>query len=110
MPALEIIKNYFDCGNLFVNKRSDNHKEHLYRYCVRSLDDLKTKVIPFFKKNSLKTYKRNDFEIFSRIVEMMSERIHLKESGRNKIAKLVEGMNRKKQSRFLKSSDTIRRA
>ena len=110
LPALEIIKNYFECGNLFINKRSDNHKEHLYRYCVRSLGDLKTKIIPFFKENSLKTYKRNDFEIFSKIVNMMSEGIHLKESGRKKIAILVEGMNRKKQSRFLKSSETKRQA
>ena len=108
LPALEIIKNYFECGKLFINKRSDNHKEHLYRYCVRSLGDLKTKIIPFFKENSLKTYKRNDFEIFSKIIEMMSEGIHLKENGRKKIATLVEGMNRKKQSRFLKSPETKR--
>src|SRR3989338_6125556 len=108
LPALEIIKNYFGCGNLFVNKRSDNHRESLYRYCIRSLDDLNKVILPFFKNNSLKTYKRNDFEIFSKIVEMMSKREHLQEKGRKKIAKLVEGMNRKKQSRFLKSSETKR--
>ena len=109
LPALEIIKNYFRCGNLFLNKRSDNHREHLYKYCIRSLKDLNKVIIPFFTKNTLKTYKRNDFEIFSKIVSMMSQGVHLKENGRNRIAKLVEGMNRKKKSRFLKSSDTTRR-
>ena len=108
LPALEIIKDYFGCGNLFVNKRSDNHREPLYRYCVRSLNDLSKVIIPFYTKNHLKTYKRNDFEIFSKIVALMSQGIHLKKNGRNRIAKLVEGMNRKKKSRFLKSSDTIR--
>jgi hypothetical protein len=108
LPALKIIKNYFECGRLFINKRKDNHKEHMYRYCVRSLNDLETIIVPFFKKNKLKTYKRNDFEIFSKIVIMMSKGAHLKEGGRNKIAKLVENMNRKKKSRFLKSSETKR--
>jgi hypothetical protein len=101
LPALEIIKDYFGCGKLFVNRRSDNHKEHLYRYCVRSLNELKIKIIPFFKKYPLKTFKNNDFEIFSKIVMMMYRGEHLKEKGRKKIAELSEMMNRKKKSRFL---------
>lgn len=108
LPALEVIKNYFKCGNLFINNRSDNHKEHLYRYCVRSLSDLKTKIVPFFKKHRLKTYKREDFEIFSKIIQLMSKRKHLEKKGRDEIAKLVETMNRKKKSRYLKSSETKR--
>ena len=108
LPALEIIKNYFQCGKLFINKRSDNHREHLYRYCVRSLNDLDRVILPFFKRCSLKTYKRNDFDIFFRVVKIMSKGGHLQEKGRKKIAKLVENMNRKKQSRFLKSSETKR--
>src|ERR1035437_10172405 len=65
LPALEVIKDHFGCGRLFINKRYDNHREHLYRYCVRSISDLKKIIIPFFKKNVLKTHKRNDFQIFS---------------------------------------------
>ncbi len=109
LPALEIIKDYFRCGRLFINKRYDNHREHLYRYCVRSIADLEKVIIPFFKKNELKTYKRNDFQIFSEIVSLMSKGVHLKGNGMKKIAKLVEKMNRKKKSRFLKSSETIRK-
>ena len=108
LSALKVIQNYFQCGKLFINKRKDNHKEHLYRYCVRSLSDLEQKIVPFFKKHKLKTLKRNDSEIFSRIVRMMSKGEHLTERGRTKIAKLSEMMNRKKPSRFLKSSETKR--
>src|SRR3989344_4254492 len=49
LPALEIFKKYFKCGKIFVNKRYDNHNENLYRFCVRSLNDLSKKIIPFFK-------------------------------------------------------------
>ena len=62
--ALQNLKDFFNCGNIFVNKRYDNHKAYLYRYCVRSIKDIKEKVIPFFTKNQLQTAKRNDFEIF----------------------------------------------
>ena len=108
LPALEIIKNYFGCGRLFINKRYDNHREHLYRYCVRSITELEKIIIPFFKRNELKTFKKNDFQIFSEIVSLMSKEAHFKEKGMKKIATLVEQMNRRKKSRFLKSSETKR--
>ncbi len=108
LPALEIFKKYFKCGKIFVNKRYDNHKENLYRYCVRSICELEKSIIPFFKRNKLKTYKKNDFDIFSKIIDSMSNRKHLTEKGFVKIAQLIETMNRKKKSRFLESSETKR--
>lgn len=108
LPALEIFRQYFKCGKIFINKRYDNHKEDLYRYCIRSIYELEERIIPFFKKNQLKTFKKNDFEIFSRIIGSMSNRKHLTEDGFIEIAKLIEQMNRKKKSRFLESSETKR--
>ena len=108
LPALKLIQNYFKCGKLFINVRHDNHREHLYRYCVRSLNELKEIIVPFFRKSKLRTYKRNDFEIFSKIIELMHRKVHLKEKGMIKIVRLIETMNRKKKSRYLKSSETKR--
>ena len=108
LPALKIFQKYFRCGKIFINKRYDNHNENLYRFCIRSINDLEKKLIPFFAKNKLRTAKKKDFEVFSRIVKSMAQRKHLSESGAIKIAKLVETMNRKKKSQFLKSSETTR--
>lgn len=108
LSALHIIQGQFQCGKIFVNKRYDNHNENIYRYCVRSVSDLKNEVIPFFERNQLKTAKLNDYKIFKQIVIMMFKSDHLSEKGMNKIALLIEGMNRKKKSRFLKSSETKR--
>lgn len=108
LPALEIFKRYFKCGNIFVNKRYDNHKEYLYRYCIRSIHDLEEKIIPFFKTNQLRTSKKDDFKIFSSIVGIMKSGRHLSIQGMKRIAKLIEKMNRKKKSRFLESSETKR--
>lgn len=88
ISVLEEIKDFFGCGSIFVNRRHDNHKENIYRFCVRSLKDIHEKIIPFFKQNQLKTYKRNDFELFCKVVEMMIQRKHLTIEGLEAIRKL----------------------
>ena len=97
LSALEEIKNFFECGGIFVNKRYDNHNENLYRYCVRSLQDLEKRIIPFFQEHQLHTCKQNDFLIFEKVIDMMVKKEHLTEKGRDKIIDLIGKMNRKKQ-------------
>ena len=35
LTSLEILKNFFGVGSIYLNKRYDNHKEYLYRYTGR---------------------------------------------------------------------------
>jgi hypothetical protein len=86
--VLEDIKNFFGCGAIFVNRRHDNHKENIYRFCIRCLKDLHEKVIPFFRDNQLRISKRHDFTIFCEVVEMMRNRHHLTLEGLEKIRQL----------------------
>src|SRR3989337_198037 len=60
--ALKRLQSFFGCGRIFVNRRYDNHKENLYRFCVRSFIDLEEKIVPFFQKNHLRTAKQHDFK------------------------------------------------
>lgn len=108
LPTLKKIKDFFGCGNIFVNKRYDNHKENIYRYCVRSIGDLEGRIIPFFSENSLQTAKKIDFEIFKSAMKLIKRKKHLTMNGIKEIAKLSQQMNRKKPSRILVSSETIR--
>lgn len=108
LPALEIFQKYFKCGKIFENKRRDNHTENLYRYCVRSKKDLHQSIVPFFNKNKLRTSKLKDFEKFKKILKYMDEGKHLNKKGLISVAKIIQTMNRKKASRFLESSETIR--
>ncbi len=109
LSILEKIQRFFKCGKIFINRRKDNHKENLYRYCVRSISDLSLKIIPFFKANPLETAKQRDFKQFVLIIDMMLRQEHLRLKGMKKIALLVSKMNRKIPSRFLSSPETIRR-
>ena len=103
--VLNKIKNYFGFGNVKVNRKDFHGTRKEFR--VRGMENLE-KIIEFFEKYPLETSKKKDFEIFSKIVEMMLKQDHLTKKGMIKIAKLVEKMNRKKESQFLKSSETKR--
>lgn len=88
LDSLEGIKSFFGCGAIYINRRYDNHNEDVFRYCVRAIKDLNEKIIPFFKANQLKTYKKNDFEIFCKVISMMLNRQHLTEEGLQSIRNL----------------------
>ena len=110
LDALGKLKNFFGCGNIFVNRRYDNHSENLYRFCIRSLDDLSKKVIPFFRNHSLETAKHQDFECFAEIMSLVKEKKHLTLEGIEQIASIAGRMNVKKSRKFLESSETTRRS
>ena len=105
--VLYLYKDYFKCGQVYLNRRFDNHNEDLYRFCVRSLTDLATIIVPFFKENKLRTHKGEDFKIFCQVMDLIDAKEHLSEAGLFKIAFLAMRMNRKVKSKFLESSETI---
>ena len=109
--VLKTIQRFFGCGKIFVNRNSrkrENHKEFLYRYCVRSKKDIEEIIIPFFQKYQLKTAKQKDFIKFVQIMNLIKQKNHLTDKGLKQIAKIVEIMNQHKPSNFLKSSETTR--
>lgn len=100
LGTLIFIKKYFDCGLIIRNKRYDNHHADMFKYCVRSIKDIKGKIIPFFSNNKLKSAKINDFKIFVKIVREIENGNNLKMRGLQKIAKLSLQMNRKSRPKF----------
>lgn len=100
--VLEELRRFFECGKIFINRRRDNHKEDLFRYCVQRYGDLVEVIVPFFRENSLRTSKKLNFEKFSTILEMMGDRKHLSIEGMIEIAKIAETMNHRKPSELLR--------
>ena len=96
LTVLEDMQNFFQCGKIYENRRTDNHRESLYRYCVRSFSDLEDKIIPFFDKYPLRTAKQQDFLVFCEVVELIKNRIHLTPEGIEKTRALAATMNRRK--------------
>ena len=93
------LKRYFGFGSVTVNH--GDRKE----FRVRGLDNL-NKLSRFFKNHPLKTSKQKNFELFSKILELMNTDEHLSREGLVKITNLASRMNRQVQ-RYLESSETI---
>ncbi len=97
LNVLENLQSFFDCGKIYENRRTDNHRESLYRYCVRPLSDIQEKIIPFFEQHELQTAKQQDFLAFCEVVKLIKNRSHLTPDGLQKIRELASTMNRRKQ-------------
>lgn len=109
LAALQELQDYFKCGQIYKNRRYDNHKEDIFRYCVRRRRDLEEKIVPFFTANQLKTSKKDDFRKFTQIIELLKAKKHLTPEGLSEIASIVRMMNRRRQIQFSLSSETVRR-
>jgi len=96
LETLEKVRDFFGCGKIYENKRYDNHRESLYRYCVRNKTDLLEKVCPFFDRYPLQTAKSNDFKLFKQGLDIIKNGEHLTNKGFKRIQEIASEMNRRK--------------
>lgn len=103
------LQNYFNCGG--IRKVA---KDGTMKFEVRSFQEIKKKIIPFFQKNPLYTAKWLDFEIFCTICDLINKGQHLNREGMMQIVELVFKMNNRGQNRkyskeeFLKILDKVK--
>jgi hypothetical protein len=100
--ALEELRDFFGCGIVGINRRHDNHRQPLARYCVTRFTDLRDTIVPFFQENPLRTAKKSNFEKFAEIIGLMGEKRHLTANGLVEIAKIAQTMNNRKPSEYLR--------
>lgn len=99
--SLRLLKGVFQCG--YVRKRSDN----LHYFEIVELEKIITRVIPFFEKFRLKSEKKDDFEIFKKIANLMRRGSHLTINGIIKVLELRKPMNYGGKNRRIKSEEII---
>ena len=93
LPILNEIRKNLNCGTIYFNKNMAQLK-------VEDIESLVSKVIPFFEKYPLRAKKKDDFEIFKKVVLIMSRKEHVKNvHGFLKILKLRSQMNKVGRSR-----------
>ncbi len=93
VKCLHMLRRHFGVGQVYRNRRHDNHKEDLYRFSIVRRNDLMNVIIPFFEKYPLRTSKSSDFTKFAECVRLMNLNVHLTASGVVRIAEITETMN-----------------
>jgi hypothetical protein len=94
--SLHLLAEFFGVGAVYINNRYDNHREHIYRYCVRKRLDLLRVIVPFFQRYPLRTSKRHDFVKFAQCLRLVQARSHLTTKGLIEILQIAETMNHRK--------------
>lgn len=97
-PSGKVILDYFlkrlGCGYLKANSLKDPTDKSL-AYVVRDLKSLKDKVIPFFENKLI--IKRNSFESFKKVIEIVSRKEHLSLKGITEVLDIAYLMNTQKR-------------
>jgi LAGLIDADG endonuclease len=89
---LKLLQARLGCGRIRPNARAGGRDRSLV-YVVRRREDLRDKVIPFFRANPILSEKRLEFETFAAIVAAMENREHLTAEGFQRLLDLAVTMN-----------------
>lgn len=87
LGLIKEIKDYFDCGTLELQKNG------IVSYRVRSFDDVRNKIVPFFDKYKFHGGKAEDLKILKIIIELMDKKEHLTVEGVEAIKQLRDKMH-----------------
>ena len=85
---LHTLRSFFGCGVV-----RGNHGDRA-AYRVRRREDLLRTIVPFFSEHPLRSRKREDFELFRRVLELMEKDVHLSMAGVERIRAIASRMNR----------------
>jgi hypothetical protein len=98
LPVLERIHTYFGCGAI----RFSRH-DQTYKYEVRSIGDIRKRIIPHFQKYPLQTFKLQDFAIFVWICDEIAASRHLNKDNLFAIIDRAYTMNESGKRKYTKS-------
>jgi hypothetical protein len=94
VSCLHKLRQFFGVGQVLINRRYDNHKEHIYRYFVRGRNDLLMHIVPFFERYNMQTSKQDDFRKFVDCLRGVDAKDHLSREGLIRIIEISQTMNR----------------
>lgn len=89
LTLLESFTNVFTAGKVY--RQSPTAK--VMDFLITGLADITKYVIPFFQAHPLEGAKKNDFNDFLKVAELMKAKAHLNKEGLEKIRLIKQGMN-----------------
>jgi hypothetical protein len=96
------LQSFFGVGSVYTRL---NRKISVYR--VTNVKDINDKIIPHFSKYPLISQKRADFLLWSKVVQMMTNKDHLNLSGFLTILTYYASINRGMSKKVLKHYPNI---
>ena len=92
VDVLYKLKAFFQCGSVCKGTGQKDGTDTPLKFRVRKLEDLITKIVPFFMQHSLKTKKHVEFLRFRQLCLLLNQKAHLKEEGFHHCLCLVKNL------------------
>lgn len=91
---LQQLQHFFGCGKVYIQRDHRPRHSLCYRFEVSNRQELREKVIPFFRQHPLRSpSKRTDFELFCQIMTLVEQDVHLTREGLEEIKRLEAQMH-----------------
>ena len=87
IKLINALIKYLNCGNIY------NYKNHI-EFQVGKFSDIYEKIIPFFNQYNIIGIKYNDFIDWCKVAEIINEKQHLTDSGKNNILIIKQRINK----------------
>ncbi len=72
---LEKLQEFFECGNIYIQRDKRANHSLCYRFEVQNKKEIFEKIIPFFEENSpLIPSRKKDFELFKEIASLSKDK------------------------------------
>ncbi len=97
LNVLKNIQNYFGCGAIRFSRF-----DQTYKYEVRSIGEIRKRIIPHFEKYPLLTTKLSDFQTFSWICDQIAASRHLNDVCLAEIIDKAYTMNQSGKRKYTK--------
>ena len=97
LPVLERVKTYFGGGAIRFSRY-----DQTYKYEIRSIGEIRKRIIPHFKKYPLQTSKLNDFATFTWICDEIAASRHLNKESLAVIIDRAYTMNESGKRKYTK--------
>jgi hypothetical protein len=92
LRLIEEVHKFFDCGGIRYCRNDRN-----YKFETRNIQDINEKIIPHFQRYPLLGAKKEDFEKFAEVCQMIKSNLHLSKDGLKKIIDLSYQINYSKR-------------
>ncbi len=94
LEVLKTLKERLNCGYIKSNSKTDKTDKSL-AFVARDFESLRAKIIPFFEAKLV--IKRNAFNKFKKVINLVYKKEHLTKPGIKKILDLAYSMNTQKR-------------
>ena len=105
---LDKVHEYFKCGYVYRKAQYHGKKKDAYVFEVTKQDDIRRKIIPFFKKYPLQGIKNNSFLDFARIAEITHKRQDTRKLTESELSEVLELKKRMNLHRTARPAREIR--